>query len=286
MVAHQQQAVAVAGMQQDGTENGAVLQVYQLTLVGGGPGYGMSRIGFLGKCHLTQCEQVAVTDGTYYDGAVTDDGTQHVMMNGKSLQGLLQDSHADGLQDTEYDGLCEPARLRQVPAEETVLESSWCNGSGQGLLWNGLACAADQDAGHVAYGTALHQVADLCRETFFVQLARKLNHLDGIAAKDEETVEHADGLFPVEYISYQAGNGLFFKALGGNIVCMCGIIGLRKFLAVHLAVGRQRKGVQLFINSGYHVVGQRLVHETAQLISINGLFRFLCRIVEAERVAA
>jgi hypothetical protein len=134
MVAHQQQAVAVAGMQQDGTENGAVLQVNQFTLVGGGLGYGMSRIGFLGKCHLTQCEQMAVTDGTHYDGVIDDLGTQHVVMNGKGLQGRLKDCQVDGLQGTKHDSLGESAWLWQVPAEETLLDGTRRNGAIQGLL--------------------------------------------------------------------------------------------------------------------------------------------------------
>ena len=230
MVTGQQEDVPVAGMAQGCLEQRAVLQVDGVQLIGGAEAY---------KC--------PVADIPDDDFPIMHDGTEHVMVNNQSLKGLSEQHGIDRSQASQCYGLVEMFRLGKVPTEECLLDGIGTDLSRDGFLRDDRLFLVPGCPCNGPHGLQPHDVAHLRDKAHASQTAHQTDGLDGVASQGEEVIECADWRCEVQHFCKDDCNLFLGLSFRNYVFRITGYVGSRQLLPVNLAVGGERKCLQLHI---------------------------------------
>ena len=239
MVAGQQEDVPLFRMSQGGLEYGTVIQVNRVQLL-----------------RLAEAYKLSVADVTDDELPVTQDGTEHVMVDGQRLKGLSEQHGIDRSRASQCHGLVEMLRLGQVPQEERLLDRVGIDFSRDGSLGNLYIVLMAGSGSDGTDGPEPHHVGNLRDDAIATEPAHQADRLDGVASQGEEIIKGTDGGCEVQHLGEDLGNLLLCFSFRSDVFCITGHVGSRQLLPVNLSIGSERQLVQLYIGCRHHVIRQ------------------------------
>ncbi len=240
-------------------------------------GLGLHRLGLLGlgdgaQVHARQAHGCLGASELLLPRAVRparEAQAQRVVVGHQRLEGLLQRGHVHLPARGEEDGLVVVVGQRGRLLEEGALDGRERHGAAhQALLGLDVALAL-RHACERLQRLVLEDVVGGQVQAGLTRAGDELDGEDGVTSQLEEVVVQPDAGY-AEQLGPDGGQGLLLGGawlLEGRGVAL---LGLRcgQGLAVHLAVGRQRQGLQDGEGGGHHVLGQPLGEEGAQHLDV------------------